>query len=110
HIIIISLHAHNVNRPAFPTRRSSDLSENRIRGRGSGGETAGAAALRNRPRRQPRGSWREPDRSCSTGWQLPQLLFQQIEIDRLVDEFEGAVFIGAATPLVIAIRRHHHDR
>jgi hypothetical protein len=50
--------------------------------------------------------WRRP--STRPGGQLLQLGFQQIEIDRLGDEFHGAVFGGAATALVVAIGGHHH--
>src|SRR5216683_604069 len=43
-------------------------------------------------------------------WQLPQLLLQPIEVDRLGEKLGSAEVAGAASALVVAIRRHHHDR
>jgi hypothetical protein len=42
--------------------------------------------------------------------QLPQLLLEQVEIDRLGHELECPEIAGAAPPLVIAIGGHHHHR
>jgi hypothetical protein len=46
--------------------------------------------------------------SAESGGQLLQPRFQQIEIDRLGDEFHSAKFRSAATALVVAVGSHHH--
>ena len=42
--------------------------------------------------------------------QLAQLLFQEIEIDRLRDEIGSAMISSATAALVVAIGGYHHDR
>ena len=42
--------------------------------------------------------------------QLAQPLLQEIEVDRLGDEFGGSVFGGATAPFLVAIGGQHHHR
>ena len=49
-------------------------------------------------------------RSTRRVGQLPQLLLQQIEIDRLGEELGGAAFARHPAALIVAIGGHHHDR
>ena len=72
-----------------------------------------SAIGRRRPDRLKRVDIRPSLGHCSSirgGWQLAQLRFERIEIDRLGEEIGGAQFIGAAAPLVVAIGGDHHDR
>ena len=98
--------------PPAPPRRGG-RSGSRIPRRGSGGGNAADQQLEIRlvvDREDLAESANGLSLKSTVACNSPQANLQEIEIDRLGDEFSRAAFGGAATPLVVAIGGQHHHR